>query len=76
MYHLLSFLVGASAQSASQASTVSQVPSRSFQPYSFSAYPSISASPFQITNLSQYARPNSTQLNAVDGPPLELVHEL
>ena len=64
-----------SALAASPALALPQVVDLS-SAYTFSAYPSSTASPFTPQNLSVFAQPSSPNNFTVDGPFLEVVHEI
>lgn len=44
--------------------------------YTFSAYPSSTASPFTPQNLTSFTQPSSPNNFTIDGPYLEVVHEI
>ena len=59
--------------SALVANPVLSLPS---SPYTFSPYPSSTASPFTPQNLTSFTQPSSPNNFTIDGPYLEVVHEI
>ena len=58
------------------ASAVTQTLAIPSSAYTFSAYPSSTASPFTPQNLTSFTQPSSPNNFTIDGPYLEVVHEI